>query len=408
MQTNHSNFPGIRSPDSHAAAIAGVSVALYFLLNGVSGVTMWSTMGGGFWGICSGVIIFTVFSGTAYTSSKTLRGDSRRLRHLYAMLVLATTFSVDFVALKHELSNGAMRSFAAVEVAGAAQTAAAATAGASTSATDGIRACRKSYPRPVRDAKARNSCAAPYELALKSQASTAPAKAATADDVGEVKNWQFLADWFGTTPEKALNWYVLYAIGVLGLCAVFAMTYRAQDEFADGWGWHNMGDFVDVEPTPAPALLGGGQPAEALTAQLKQKLRPAAEAIAMEYGRAQHGSNLANDAIADYLGKMSKRPATGDSNTGHSNTGDSITVASKGTPETPINAESYHVAASALVGASVECPHCGKRFTKRNAQHLFCSNGRNKRADGVSCSDEYWNARDPSRLAAMKAKSRSK
>jgi len=52
----------------------------------------------------------------------------------------------------------------------------------------------------------------------------------------------------------------------------------------------------------------------------------------------------------------------------------------------------------AKVGTVIECPTCGRRFTKRSYQQVFCSNkGRD------NCKDRFWNRADPDRLDRARA-----
>jgi len=48
------------------------------------------------------------------------------------------------------------------------------------------------------------------------------------------------------------------------------------------------------------------------------------------------------------------------------------------------------------------------QFVKANKWHLFCSNNRKPRGGGGNCSDDWHNAQNPDRLAALKVKGRRK
>lgn len=98
--------------------------------------------------------------------------------------------------------------------------------------------------------------------------------------------------------------------------------------------------------------------------------------------------------------KLTGKPAK--SLTDTSNTG--ISKATETSGKTTV----YAMAEQARVGQSVNCPHCGKLFVKANKWHTFCSNPRKPRDDGGNCADAYWNAQDPQRLVALRAKRRKK
>lgn len=57
----------------------------------------------------------------------------------------------------------------------------------------------------------------------------------------------------------------------------------------------------------------------------------------------------------------------------------------------------YQKSKNAKTGESIECPQCGKAFTKKTYNHIFCS------SKGVgNCKDEYHNDREPARLNARR------
>ncbi|MDQ5770822.1 hypothetical protein [Thiothrix subterranea] len=65
--------------------------------------------------------------------------------------------------------------------------------------------------------------------------------------------------------------------------------------------------------------------------------------------------------------------------------------------DTRINEAAYTQAAEAKAGTYVDCPQCGANFRKANKWHTFCKS---------TCKDDWHNAKDPTRLEALKAKSR--
>ncbi|UJS24801.1 hypothetical protein [Thiothrix winogradskyi] len=65
--------------------------------------------------------------------------------------------------------------------------------------------------------------------------------------------------------------------------------------------------------------------------------------------------------------------------------------------DTRINEAAYTQAAEAKAGTYVDCPQCGANFRKANKWHTFCKS---------TCKDDWHNTKDPTRLEALKAKSR--
>ena len=70
--------------------------------------------------------------------------------------------------------------------------------------------------------------------------------------------------------------------------------------------------------------------------------------------------------------------------------------------------DAYKTAMDAPTGSKIACPNCGAVVVKRNQQHTFCSNSRKPRSDGGNCSDDWHNARNPERLAVLKARGRKR
>jgi hypothetical protein len=80
-------------------------------------------------------------------------------------------------------------------------------------------------------------------------------------------------------------------------------------------------------------------------------------------------------------------------------TGDCIqaTVESAGTSTHALETAYMH-AQTVKVKHECNCPVCGEVFIKSNAQHLFCSNNRNKaKHGGKDCSTKYWAMMKPER-----------
>lgn len=67
--------------------------------------------------------------------------------------------------------------------------------------------------------------------------------------------------------------------------------------------------------------------------------------------------------------------------------------------DTRINEAAYTQAAEAKAGTYVDCPQCGANFRKANKWHTFCKS---------TCKDDWHNSKDPTRLEALKAKSRKR
>lgn len=159
--------------------------------------------------------------------------------------------------------------------------------------------------------------------------------------------------------------------------------YQWQATPKEGTGLGFVG-FVDPNKRPAPPVV---DPAD---------LRGSGS-FRQPQAQPQKADGLAGKPAAAQLTGKPDKPLTDTSNTG----------ISKGTGNS-VKTTVYEAAEQARVGQSVSCPHCGKPFVKANKWHTFCSNPRKPREDGGNCADEYWNAKDPQRLAALRAKRRKR
>ena len=56
----------------------------------------------------------------------------------------------------------------------------------------------------------------------------------------------------------------------------------------------------------------------------------------------------------------------------------------------------YQSNKDALVGSTIVCPSCGKRFIKSQYNKLFCSN-QTSSSQSNNCKDLYWNSTEPKR-----------
>lgn len=65
--------------------------------------------------------------------------------------------------------------------------------------------------------------------------------------------------------------------------------------------------------------------------------------------------------------------------------------------ERQMSRDTYTANKSAVVGSTIPCPTCGKRFKKMTYQHAFCRNKGRR-----NCKDHFWNAASPERRARAK------
>ena len=292
-------------------------------------------------------------------------------------------------------------------------------------ATKALAACDARYPRKKKDAAARETCRKPYESVLNASAGSMPNNGNHApqydeENAGKLSQWQAVADVLNATwqPEKPITWnqaafYVMTAIMML-----FIMVKNFL------WAKYAHGDELTAYLS-SNGGMGLSYPANVVTVPEHHLGTPAA---AVEPDTAHDDDS--DDDQTDTHGQPYKQPKQGfgfvpagsraassaDRNralllatVGSLPTGDSKLLATVGKTagsSMAANYQAYQDAAIAPTGAVINCPHCGVKVTKRNPQHIFCSNPRNKRADGGNCADEYWNERDPTRLQALKAKRR--
>ena len=323
-------------------------------------------------------------------------------------------------------------------------------------ATKALAACDARYPRKKKDAAARETCRKPYESVLNASAGSMPNNGNRApqydeENAGKLSQWQAVADVLNATwqPEKPITWaqaafYVMTAIMTLFIMVKnFLWAKYAHGDELTAYLSSNPVNVVTVPEhhlgTPAaaaePDTAHDEDPDEDQTDTHGQPYKqpkqgfgfvPAGNRAASSADRNRAAVNMENATVrkqapaqhqfAFELAESASAYRT------QANPLQPVYTACKGNDAhlQPVNIQpvSAPTACSddvellavmnARVGERVNCPNCGKTFTKRNSRHLFCSNNRNKREDGGNCSDEYHNAKDPLRLEALKVLRRKK
>lgn len=325
-------------------------------------------------GLYRAIGIFITLESVAIVAAATLNTKGNGLAVGFAAVLIASCASVEIFLGATELQRGIMQMTETAKASSAGTANATANAQALSEASKGLKSCQARYPRKQKDAKAREECSAPYEASIKSLSASAPAKtiAFNAEASGMLAVWEGITStynsMFGTdkTVEQIafktmISIFSVFVFGKLFLWSRYA-AWKTKH-----YGEQNSLVTVDESNLGEPDAMPQVQATEA------EPRKP--------FGFSPNSPAPSTAALnrAAFSQSVNQQPVN----------------------QQPVNQQPVTALQSVInapTGSLIHCPHCHAQFTKRNSRHLFCSNNRNKRADGGNCSDEYHNAHDPKRL----------
>ena len=356
-------------------------------------------------GLYRAIGIFITLESVSIVAAATLNTRGNGLAVGFAAVLIAACASVEIFLGATELQRGIMQMTETAKASSAGTANATANAQALSDATKGLKSCQARYPRKQKDAAARAECGAPYEATIKSLSASTPAKSVefNAEASGMLAVWEGITkaynSMFGTdtTVEQIafkamLSIFAVFVFGKLFLWSRYA-AWKTKH-----YGEHDQQHVtIDESKLGEPDAMPQPQASEVEPEPRKpfgfSPSNPAPSSAAIN--RALYSSMPVNTVTCNkqesvITGNCNKQVSvnTGNCNTGIQNSGYST---------------AYAQVQAAKVGHTVNCPNCGAAFVKANKWHTFCSNNRKPRTDGGNCSDDYHNAIDPERIAALKA-----
>ncbi|UOG90514.1 MAG: hypothetical protein L3K52_09865 [Candidatus Thiothrix sulfatifontis] len=158
---------------------------------------------------------------------------------------------------------------------------------------------------------------------------------------------------------------------------------------ASRFRWQDSEIELPAKPERTFGFIQSGQVAkDRETSLLEENRRKYAQEIILPTNPRPTPSDYAPVARKESVHASAEKPL-------HERVGDSKPLHER--VDTRINEAAYTQAAEAKAGTYVDCPQCGANFRKANKWHTFCKS---------TCKDDWHNAKDPTRLEALKAKSR--
>lgn len=379
-------------------------------------------------------MIVISFEGALIVAMAVMNGRLQGLLKGWAFVLLFMLATAEIFMASMEIQHGIAEAGANAENFTVSASNVGTVAAGMADATKALADCDKRYPRKKKDADARNQCRKPYEKIVAASAGAMPsgdnAPKYDAEDAGKLSQWQAVADVLNATwqPEKPITWAQAAFYVMTSIMTLFIMVknflwakYAHGDELTaylssnGGIGSpyptnvvtvpeHHLGTPAAVEPDTAHDDDSDDDQTDTHGQPYKQPKQG--------FGFVPAGSRAASSADRNRAQLQTvEKSQVHDRNTGYRNTGnDRIRDTVDGKPytgndcNTGIRYTGIEAVKAAKVGHTVNCPVCGTAFVKANKWHLFCSNSRKKKADGVSCADTYYNAENPDRLRAIKRK----
>ena len=315
-----------------------------------------------------------------------------------------------------ELQRGVMQMTETAKAASASTANGTANASALATAQEGLKGCQARYPRKRKDAQARTECAKPYEKSIAALTAGEPAKAVTFDPeaAGMLALWQGITDAYnvmlGKEGEEAAKVEQVAFIAMLSIFTVFVIGKLFLWSKYAAWKTANYGDDYRSSVTVPEHAIGNPETVAESIADGDDEPEPQPAKVPFGFtGSKSPAASTADRNRAAYM-RVNTRPCNNtqsvQSDDLHArvntrpcnNTHDDLHARVNTRTDDDLHAAYTH-AADANAGEHVNCPQCGTLFRKVNKQHTFCQK---------ACKDEWWNTKDPARLAALKAIKRRK
>ena len=325
-------------------------------------------------------MIVISFEGALIVAMAVLNGRLQGLLKGWAFVMLGLLAMAEVFMASMEIQHGIAQAGANAENFTLSASNAGTVASSMADATRALADCDKRYPRKQKDAAARAQCRKPYEKIVAASAGAMPSNANNtpqydADDAGQLKQWQSVADVMNETwkPTKLVTWNQAAFYIMTSIMALFVIVKNfLWAKYAHEGALKADSSDYDEHPhvTISESSLGNNAQTERKPFGFTPS-QPAPSSAAINRAKYMHVSTL--DPIHAHVNKHV-----------HVN---NMHVGS--------NNDAYMHVTSAKIGTTCNCPQCGTEFVKRNKWHTFCN---------PKCRDSWHNDRDPNRRAYLAKK----
>ena len=342
--------------------------------------------------------IFVTLECVSIFSAATLNNKGQGLLVGLAFTLIVGCATAEIFLGASELQRGVMQMTETAKASSAGTANSTATATALAEANKGIADCQKRYPRKNRDAVARSNCEKQFQPTIKTLSVNKPVDqvAFNAEAAAMLAQWEAIAAIYNDNVSDG-NKVEAGQIAMIVMLFIFSVFVIGKlFLWAKYSSWKNANGFND-ESNSATVVY----PESELGIDLPDpviKDEPKKQEFGFTGGRvakAHAGSTrTGNDVPAQVNTRAGNIPAQVNTRAGN-DTGGSIHASEHVHAGTQVDMKAYTHAADALAGTVVDCPWCGVSFKKVNKQHTFHS---------TDCKYKWWNAKDPSRLKALRNK----
>ena len=338
-------------------------------------------------------MIVISFEGALIVAMAVLNGRLQGLLKGWAFVMLGLLAMAEVFMASMEIQHGIAQAGANAENFTLSASNAGTVASSMADATRALADCDKRYPRKQKDAAARAQCRKPYEKIVAASAGAMPSNANNtpqydADDAGQLKQWQSVADVMNETwkPTKLVTWNQAAFYIMTSIMALFVIVKNfLWAKYAHEGALKADSSDYDEHPhvTISESSLGNNAQTERKPFGFTPS-QPAPSSAAINRAKYLHVSTL--DPIHAHVNKHV-----------HVNTHEHVNNMHVSNNQSSEKSTNYDRATSAKVGSLIDCPQCGTTFRKANKWHTFCK---------PTCRDTWHNAQDPNRVQYLKNRKR--